>query len=165
MKSLTRLILAGIAISTLAVPPAHAARRVEVQDRIDIPLVDVDRKPLSLADTRAAILTAARQRGWQVKTDEPGMIRLDYTYRRGNAGASIEVPYQAGSYSIIYAGSYGMGERGSGARRTIKSGYLQWTRNLAHDIDVAAMRGADQQPGPQLPQEAADDPDDKDADK
>ena len=69
MKSLMRLILAGIAISMLAVAPAHAARRVEVQDRIDIPLVDVDRKPLSLADTRAAILTAARQRGWQVKTE------------------------------------------------------------------------------------------------
>ena len=158
------LFLVLTAISTLAMAPAHAARRVEVQDRIDVPLVDVDRKPLSLADTRRAILAAARMRDWQVKADEPGLIRLEYTYRRGNAGATIEVPYKAGSYSIIYASSYGLAERGEGPRRTVKSGYLQWTRNLVHDIDVAALRGVDQQAESRT-QQTADDQDDKDPDK
>jgi len=163
MKRSIFLVLIAIGVAALA--PAHAARRVEVPNRLDIPLLDGDRNPLSLADMRRAILAAARMRDWQVKTDEPGLIRLEYTYRRGNAGAVVELPYKAGSYSIIYANSHGLAARETGTGVSIKSGYLQWVRNLAHDIDMAAMRGVDQQAEAQPPQEPADDPDDKGTDK
>jgi len=166
MNRMSRLVLAGIALAVAQLAPAHAARRVPVEDRTDVPVRNADGKPLNLADTRKAILIGARQRAWQIKSDEPGMIRLEYAYRRGNAGATIEIPYKAGSYSLTYASSYGMAEKESGGRRTIKSAYLQWTRNLVNDIDRAAMSGLkEEQPGTQRPQEPADDPDDKEPGK
>ncbi len=155
----TFLIL--IALGALAGTPAQAARRVPVEDRIDVPLLDADRNPLNLAESRRAILAGARMRDWKVKADEPGLIRLEYTYRRGNAGATVDLPYKAGSYSIIYSGSYGLAERQNGTVRSVKSGYLQWIRNLAHDIDMAALRGGDSQPGSPRQQDAADGADDK----
>ena len=152
-----KIFLVLLALGMLA--PAYAARRVPVEDKIDVPVRDADGKPLGLGDTRKAILIGARQRAWQVKSDEPGLIRLEYTYRRGNAGATIEIPYKDGSYSLLFVSSYGMAEKESGGRRTIKSGYLQWTRNLVNDIDRAAMSGLkEEQPGSQ----PADDPDDRD---
>ena len=54
------VVLAAFACVLVALP-AEAARRVEVPNRLDIPLLDGERKPLSLADTRKAIIAFLKE--------------------------------------------------------------------------------------------------------
>jgi hypothetical protein len=145
----------------IACGSAHAARAITIPDRTDLEVSGPDGKPLGLAETRNAILVGARKRGWQLKGEEPGSVRFYYDYRGGGAGATIEVPYQAGLYSIRYVDSHGLRARESGSRRTIHGTYGRWIRNLVDSVSKAAQ-GSDEPPrGPEA-EAATDDADEKD---
>ena len=115
---------------------------VPLQTREGVAFRSLSGKPLSQEQARDAILAAARKRSWTVKEVSPSKLIL--TQSRASAqrsfSADVEVEYSAQTYSLRYAGSYGLQYSMQGGQSVIHSTYNRWVGTLETDIQAEMTR-------------------------
>lgn len=117
---LRRLLLA-LAVLTLVActtKPIENPREVFPTDR-----------PLAATDVREAILKALQQRGWETRTEAPGLITASIDVRDRHQ-AWIDIPYSTQGYQIRYRDSAGLDYDGEHIHRN----YNKWVQLLDRDI-------------------------------
>jgi hypothetical protein len=124
IKILSRILLITLGLLLLA----SCARQ--------LPILNLQNQPiqanLSNNQIKKAIMLAGAQRGWQMREVKPGMIHGSIS-RRGHV-AGINIAYSNTSYSINYASSSNMMEKGTG---TIHRNYNRWVQLLSESIQKA----------------------------
>jgi len=83
---------------------------------------------LQSEDVKAAIVTAAVNRGWVITSNEPGELTAKVSAR--DHSADIRIPYSEKYYSIIYVSSVNL----KAANGNIHRNYNRWVNNLNADI-------------------------------
>ena len=118
-------------LATLAIAVAVAGcNSVPILNVDQAPAISASGKPLSRDQVRAAIVRAGAALGWQMKDEGPNMIVGNIMLR--NHTATIEIPYNANSYSIKYRASTNLEEKGG----TIHKNYNGWVQNLTRGINA-----------------------------
>lgn len=84
----------------------------------------------SMGDVRGAILQAGASLGWQMKIVRPGLI-VGTLYVREHM-ATVEIPYDRRTYSILYRDSSNLDYDGA----NIHSNYNGWVQNLSNAINA-----------------------------
>ena len=84
----------------------------------------------STNDVRNAILQAGTAQGWQMQAVRPGLISGTLNIR--DHMAQVDIPYDRGSYSILYRDSDNLRYDGT----NIHSNYNGWVQNLRNAIDT-----------------------------
>ena len=118
-------------LATLAVAVAVAGcNSVPIQNVDQAPAISASGKPLSRDQVRGAIVRAGAALGWQMKDEGPNMVVGIIMLR--NHTATVEIPYNANSYSIKYRASTNLDEKGG----TIHKNYNGWVQNLTRGINA-----------------------------
>jgi len=84
----------------------------------------------SMGDVRGAILQAGASLGWQMKVVRPGLITGTLYVREHMA--TVEIPYDRRTYSILYRDSNNLDYDGA----NIHSNYNGWVQNLSNAINA-----------------------------
>jgi hypothetical protein len=89
-----------------------------------------DGKKLTMVQVEKAILQAGIQRNWKMQKVKDGLITATQLVR--SHSATVEIKYNASSYSIIYKNSTGLDYDGT----NIHKNYNGWIRNLDSSIQL-----------------------------
>jgi hypothetical protein len=114
------LVAAVLLIAACQNPPIHNAENVP----ITVP------ETVTLADVQRAIVLAGAQRGWHMTPVAPG--ELVATHTRSGHTATIAITFDTHAYSIRYASTVALQDRGTG---TIHPTYNRWIQFLESDIN------------------------------
>ncbi|MDQ8022869.1 MAG: hypothetical protein REI94_13610 [Moraxellaceae bacterium] len=125
--------LFAILVIGLSSGSALAARAVPVGEPIQRTVIQPSNGARTAAQVRDAIVNGGRHLGWQVRSEEPGKLRLAIQVRAHTV--VVDVAYQAAGYSVAYADSTEMNYRGEGAAAQIHPNYHKWVNNLCNQID------------------------------
>ncbi len=101
--------------------------RSKMPSYVDVPLPTAN---TPLDQTGAAINRACQRRGWQVENVGPGSLVA--TFRKKHLMASLNITWTAGTYTILYRDSAGLGYEP--ARNAIHPRFVLWVRNLRRTI-------------------------------
>ena len=88
-----------------------------------------DGSPQSQEAVKRAILRACSQRGWTARLVNSGLIEANILVRTHRA--TVEIPFTASSYSIVYKNSSNLNYKKGGK---IHRNYNRWVSNLANSI-------------------------------
>lgn len=136
MKSTAGILMVCAAL--LAAPAAQAARSAPLVNLVDVPVESIDGKPLTLAQVRKAIISAAATRKWTPSEKGPNKLYLTVSGLQQKHNATVEVTYTAKTYSIKYVDStelnYGTDKDG---KPTIHPNYNNWVNSLKQAINLA----------------------------
>ncbi|MEC5399282.1 hypothetical protein [Uliginosibacterium sp. H1] len=127
--------LCAVLVIGLSAGGALAARAVPVGEPAQRAVVQPGNGARTAAQVRDAIVNGGRNLGWQVRSEEPGKIRLGIQVRSHTV--VVDVSYHATGYSVAYADSTEMNYRGEGAAALIHPNYHKWVSNLCSQIDRA----------------------------
>lgn len=92
--------------------------------------VTTSKRNYSIGDVRGAILQAGAALGWQMNPVRSGLIVG--TLRVREHMASVEIPYDRHTYSVLYRDSNNLDYDGY----NIHSNYNGWVQNLSREINV-----------------------------
>jgi hypothetical protein len=105
------------------------------------PVMQVQAAPINFnggeATVENRIKSALAGRGWEIVAEQPNLIRAQYAKANSEVGAhsvTIDIPYDADSYSILYVDSQNMMYDPDAG--TIHRNYNRWVANLQMDIDA-----------------------------
>ena len=127
MKKLIILSLAAVLVSACAIR--------------EKPVLEIQNAPLSVAggeaDVAAAIKSTLTLRGWQVIDEQPGEMTARFAKANSDVGmhsVTIDITYDADSYSIAYVDSENM--MYDAPTHTIHRNYNRWVVNLQRDLSI-----------------------------
>jgi hypothetical protein len=89
----------------------------------------------TLDDIRGAIATAGSFRGWQVIDQAPGRLTMKNVIR-GKHTVVVAVVFDTEGFQIDYVSSENLNYEERKGQAYVHPKYLQWTANLAQDINV-----------------------------
>ncbi len=93
-------------------------------------------KDVGAEKIKAAIVKGASNRGWRVIKEDADSVQLLLDIR-GKHEVIVDVFYTADSFCIKYVSSKNLDYDPS--TNGIRRKYIQWVRNLKHDIRLAAL--------------------------
>ena len=119
-------IVTVIAVAILLT--ACGSRMAPIHNVTDSPVVGVAGRTLTTPDVERAIRRAGAQLGWEMRTVKPGLIEASLNLRAH--AATVEIPFNQRSYSILYKSSSNLNSSGS----SIHQNYNGWIENLDRAI-------------------------------
>lgn len=117
---------------------AHAARTAKMETFENIPLETGSGKPLTLAQVKQTITTAAKSRDWSVKDSGASQVTATILVR-GEFRVAVDIPYTTKEFSIKYVSSENLNYKETAKGPVIHANYNKWVKNLTADIRSAAL--------------------------
>ncbi|MCB5188049.1 hypothetical protein LG200_08535 [Methylobacillus caricis] len=138
MKS--RLSVLFFIFATLLTAPAFARSVNAIINHEDVPIVSASGKSLQASDVEQAIITAAGINQWTVSRNDNGNELVGTLVVRNKHTITVNIPYTAEKYSILYRSSDNMKYEVKDGVPCIHPFYNKWVGALKTSIDRELLR-------------------------
>lgn len=132
MKKQLAILLLGAVLAAGA-----QARSAPIYEPARVRLTSAQGVPLGAEQVRAAIVSGAAVRHWQVVAQGPDKVTLRYE-KAGKFEAVVDVNYSADGFQVVYVSSNNLEYQRSSTGTEIHPNYNRWIKNLELDIGGAA---------------------------
>jgi hypothetical protein len=114
---------------------AQAARPPEPVYDKEVQIVTASGKEPTMDTVRKAIMAGAVSKGWTIKEEGSGKIRLDLDVRNKHQVVA-EVVYTTKMYVVKYLTSTNMGHKEEGGVKFVHPNYVKWVNDLVNNINA-----------------------------
>jgi len=136
---MSKFLALAPAVLAVAAFGAHARTSVPIVNYENVAVSNAAGQPATTQQIKAAVQSAASQRGWQLSAPGPNGTVATLNVR-GKHTLATEISYGAGQYSVRYKSSINLNyEPGEGAG-LIHPNYNKWVQGLVDAIRIEAGR-------------------------